>query len=134
MVRQKPTHHAVTKINISQNDKNNLIMNNYKNHPTSLFRPLEFELKYQFILGIIGIVSSYILSQENLSNFIQISILSIFFLTALIIHRYMIKQLKDEPKVRKGYLIFAQIRFWAIAIVGATIMIIMIKLNNLPLD
>lgn len=109
-------------------------MNNYKNYPTSLFRPLEFELKYQFVLGIIGIVSSYILSQENLSIFIQISILSIFFLTALVIHRYMIKQLKDEPKVRKGYLLFAQIRFWAIAIVGATIMIIMIKLNNLPLD
>ena len=71
-------------------------MYNKNNYSNLLFRPLEFELKYQLLLGLVGSISSFITAQN------------------LPIHRQMIKKLHNEPKVRKGYFFFVQVRFWSI--------------------
>ncbi len=88
-------------------------MYNKNNYSNLLFRPLEFELKYQLLLGLVGSISSFITAQ-NLPIYVKIVIAAAFAIIALLIHRQMIKKLHNEPKVRKGYFFFVQVRFWSI--------------------
>ena len=98
----------------------------------AFFKPLEFELKYRFALGVLGTIAGCLSVLSFLKNtWGQVALYVLFGTVTLFIYGRMIRRLNDEPTVRKGYFLYVKIRFWSTAIVAVILFSMFLRLRYL---
>lgn len=85
-------------------------------NPFTLFQPSEFEAKYRGQFGLASLLAFIVTTQQNLSVYLKVSVLLIFPIIAVVIYKRMIKEYREEPKVRKDYFVYMQVLFLSITV------------------
>lgn len=82
----------------------------------TLLQPSEFEAKYRGQFGLASLLAFMVTMQQNLSIYVKVSVLLIFPIIAVVIYKRMIKEYREEPKVRKDYFVYMQVLFLSITV------------------
>jgi hypothetical protein len=98
----------------------------------AFFKPLEFELKYRFALGVLGTIAGWLSALSFLQNtWGQVALFVSFGILTLLIYGHMIRRLKEESTVKKGYLLYVKVRFWSTVIVALMLISMFSRLHYL---